>query len=61
MKVTVYGDSILKGVLLEDGKYVVNRIWENSLAEKFHLTIRNFARFGCTIRKAPAGTHFPGI
>ena len=51
MKVTVYGDSILKGVLLDDGKYVVNHSWETQLAEKFHLTIRNCARFGCTIQK----------
>ncbi len=51
MKVTVYGDSILKGVLLEGGRYVVNRDWEQRLGEMFHLTIRNCARFGCTIRK----------
>ena len=51
MNVTVYGDSILKGVLLDNGKYVINRIWEMQLAEMFHLTIRNCARFGCTIQK----------
>ncbi len=51
MKVTVYGDSILKGVLLEGGRYVVNRDWEQKLGEMFHMTIRNCARFGCTIRK----------
>lgn len=51
MKVTVYGDSILKGVLLEGGKYVVNRDWERQLGEMFHLTIRNCARFGGTIMK----------
>ena len=51
MNVTVYGDSILKGVLLEGGKYVVNRDWEQRLGEMFHLTIRNCARFGCTIMK----------
>ncbi len=51
MKVTVYGDSILKGVLLEGGRYVVNRDWERRLGEMFHLTIRNCARFGCTILK----------
>ena len=51
MNVTVYGDSILKGVLLENGKYVVNRDWERQLGEMFQLTIRNCARFGCTIRK----------
>lgn len=51
MNVTVYGDSILKGVLLDGGRYVVNRVWETLLAERFHLTIRNCARFGCTIQK----------
>ena len=51
MNVTVYGDSILKGVLLDGGKYVINRVWETQLADKFHLTIRNCARFGCTIQK----------
>ena len=52
MDVTVYGDSILKGVLLEDGKYTVNRVWENLLAQRCGLKIRNRSRFGCTIRKA---------
>lgn len=51
MKVTVYGDSVLKGVLLEGGRYVVNRDWERLLGETFHLTIRNCARFGGTIMK----------
>ena len=51
MNVTVYGDSIFKGVLLEDGKYVVNRYWERKLSEMFQMSIRNCARFGCTIRK----------
>lgn len=51
IKVTVYGDSILKGVLLEGSKYVVNRIWETQLAERFQLSIRNRSRFGCTIQK----------
>ena len=36
MRVTVYGDSILKGVLLDDGKYVVDHTWETLLSEKFH-------------------------
>jgi len=52
MNVTVYGDSILKGVLLEDGKYAVNREWEQKLIERFGLTVRNRSRFGATIRKA---------
>lgn len=51
MNVMVYGDSIFKGVLLENGKYVINRTWETQLSERFHLTIHNCARFGCTIQK----------
>jgi len=51
-KVTVYGDSILKGVVMENGRYTVNREWERMLAERFGLIIRNRSRFGGTIRKA---------
>ena len=51
MNVTVYGDSIFKGVLLDGGKYVINHFWETQLAERYHLTIHNCARFGCTIQK----------
>ena len=52
MNVTVYGDSILKGVVLEEGKYVVAREWEQRLAERFGLRIQNRSRFGSTIQKA---------
>lgn len=51
MNVTVYGDSILKGVLLENGKYIVNKVWEELIAKRFGLSIRNRSRFGCTIEK----------
>ena len=54
MNVTVYGDSILKGVLLENGRYVVDHSWEQRLSEDFGLTIRNRSRFGSTIQKAMA-------
>jgi len=54
MNVTVYGDSILKGVIFENGRYVVERAWQNRLAERFGLTIRNRSRFGCTIGRAIA-------
>ncbi len=54
MEVTLYGDSILKGVRLEDGRYVVDRDWERRLGEGNGLSIRNRSRFGCTIRKALA-------
>ncbi len=52
MNVTVYGDSILKGVVFENGRYVVERGWQQRLAERFGLSIRNRSRFGCTIEKA---------
>lgn len=52
MKVTLYGDSILKGVLLENGRYTINREWEARMRGKTGLEIRNRSRFGCTIRKA---------
>lgn len=52
MKVTLYGDSILKGVLLENGRYTVNREWEERFRDDFHLDILNRSRFGYTIRKA---------
>ena len=52
MKAIVYGDSILKGVLLEDGRYVVSHEMEDSISRSCGLTILNRSRFGCTIRKA---------
>ena len=54
MKITVYGDSILKGVLLEGGHYTVNREWEDRIRGDSGLEIRNRSRFGCTIQKAMA-------
>ena len=54
MKVTVYGDSILKGVLFENGKYVVERKWQDALTERFGLRIANRSRFGSTLPKAMA-------
>ncbi len=54
MEITVYGDSILKGVLLEDRRYVVNHEWERRFASRFGCRINNRSRFGCTIRKAMA-------
>ena len=52
MNVTVYGDSILRGVRMQDGRYVIDHSWENRLAEGFDLCIANRSRFGNTIRKA---------
>jgi len=52
VKAIIYGDSILKGILLEDGKYVVSHEMEDSISRSCGLTILNRSRFGCTIRKA---------
>ena len=52
MNVTVYGDSILRGVRYQDGRYVIDHSWESALAETFALQITNRSRFGNTIGKA---------
>ena len=52
MNVTVYGDSILRGVRFQDGRYVIDHSWEEKLAAAFGLTITNRSRFGNTIGKA---------
>ncbi len=52
MNVTVYGDSILRGVRFQDGRYVIDRSWEERLAETFGLQITNRSRFGNTLPKA---------
>ena len=52
MNIYVFGDSILKGVRLENGTYSRDRSWEERLAEQFGLNILNRSRFGCTVEKA---------
>ena len=52
MEVTVYGDSILRGVRYQDGRYVIDHSWEEKLGERFPLQITNRSRFGNTIGKA---------
>ena len=52
--VEVFGDSILKGVQLDDNMHyhVDNNIDVEMLEKKFLLSINNFSKFGCTISKA---------
>lgn len=52
MNILVFGDSILKGVRLENGSYSRDRSWEDRLAAQFGLNILNRSRFGCTVGKA---------
>ena len=51
MKITIYGDSILKGVRLENGRYTIDRGWEQRMAAEHDLDIRNSAHFGSTLGK----------
>jgi len=53
--IEIYGDSILKGVQLDDENmryHVDNNIDVNMLEKKYLLNILNFSKFGCTISKA---------
>ena len=52
MNILVFGDSILKGVRMENGSYSRDRSWEERLSVQFGLQIRNCSRFGCTVGKA---------
>ena len=52
MIITVYGDSILKGVRYENGEHNVFPFWEDRLARDLGVTIRNRSHFGFTIRHA---------
>ena len=54
-KVSVFGDSILKGVQVEGsgGRYVVNDfLGFSAIASRAGLSVENFSKFGCTITKA---------
>ena len=52
MNVTIYGDSIFKGILLINGRYTINREWEKRLSDTFGISLKNRSRFGNTINKA---------
>jgi acyl-CoA thioesterase-1 len=51
MTVTMFGDSILKGILLEDGHYTVNHAWEERFSDKYGIEIRNQSHMGLTVEK----------
>lgn len=52
MNLIAYGDSIMKGVRYQDGKYSVSSFWEQTLRDHLGLNVVNRSRFGCTIGKA---------
>lgn len=54
-KISILGDSILKGVQLDDtsSRYVVrDELGFDDIARRSGLTVQNFSKFGCTITKA---------
>ena len=50
MVITVYGDSILKGVRYENGQHMVFPFWEERLSKYLGAIIRNRSHFGFTIQ-----------
>ncbi len=52
-KVSVFGDSILKGAQpRQGGRYMVNNIGLDAVAEEAGFSVQNFSKFGGTITKA---------
>ncbi len=54
MKIQIYGDSILKGVVLneETNRYcITDNIGFDNIAEDINAQYKNYSRFGCTIDK----------
>ena len=49
-KLTIYGDSIMKGVVLESGRYKIGEKIE-SFAERIFTSVTNRSKFGSTIEK----------
>ncbi len=57
IKIDVWGDSILKGVVLDEavGRYrLLKDCAVNTFASFFHIDVRNHSHFGCTAPKALA-------
>ena len=54
-RILVFGDSILKGVRYENGRYQVDRHWQQAFSEDFGVPVENYSRFGNTIEKAMQG------
>lgn len=54
-RILVFGDSILKGVRYENGRYQVDHHWQQAFSEAFGVAVDNYSRFGNTIEKAMQG------
>ena len=49
--VSILGDSIFRGVVVENGKYRLRSALRDKLAEKYDLCVRDLCRFGAVIGK----------
>ena len=50
--ITIYGDSLLRFVLYENGKYKINREFEKAYSERYGTELDNRSYFGSTAAKA---------
>lgn len=50
-KVSILGDSIFRGIVVEDGKYRLRRTLRDALAERYGLCLKDLCRFGAVIGK----------
>ena len=55
VRILVFGDSILKGVRYENGRYQVDHHWQQAFSEAFGVAVDNYSRFGNSIEKAMQG------
>ncbi|MBO4831125.1 MAG: SGNH/GDSL hydrolase family protein [Oscillospiraceae bacterium] len=49
--VSILGDSIFRGITVENGKYRLRRAFRDELAERYGLCVRDLCRFGAVIGK----------
>ena len=50
-EITIFGDSVMQGVVLEDGKYTARAGERQSLEESCGIAADNCAKFGATVEK----------
>lgn len=49
--ITLYGDSVLRGVTLTDGKYILDSSSQDEFTRRQGVQVRNLCRFGATVEK----------
>ena len=58
-KLIIFGDSIMRGVLLDEGKYICPSEERRAREETTGLEIESCCKFGATIDKAQTIIHHP--